>query len=63
MLSVLFGDVALPLLNLVWGVNQEGGPRTVDIPIRRMRVKLPSRASSLLETRCGAGYGFLGQQD
>jgi DNA-binding winged helix-turn-helix (wHTH) protein len=46
------------LLDLVWGVGFEGGERTVDIHIRRLRSKLPPLASELLETRRGVGYGF-----
>lgn len=46
------------LLDLVWGVGFDGGERTVDIHIRRLRSKLPPNASSLLETRRGVGYGF-----
>ena len=46
------------LLDLVWGMDYEGGERTVDIHIRRLRAKLPQEAASLLETRRGAGYGF-----
>jgi DNA-binding response OmpR family regulator len=46
------------LLDLVWGVGFDGGERTVDIHIRRLRSKLPPSASSLLETRRGVGYGF-----
>ena len=47
------------LLDLVWGVNYEGGTRTVDIHIRRLRAKLPPLSAALLETRRGVGYGFL----
>jgi hypothetical protein len=46
------------LLDLVWGVNFEGGARTVDIHVRRLRAKLPPEAASRLETRRGVGYGF-----
>lgn len=46
------------LLDLVWGINFEGGPRTVDIHIRRLRSKLPPVAASHLETHRGLGYGF-----
>ena len=47
------------LLDLVWGIDYEGGERTVDIHIRRLRAKLPPAAAELLETQRGAGYGFL----
>jgi len=47
------------LLDLVWGLNFDGGERTVDIHVRRLRAKLPARAAALLETRRGVGYGFV----
>ena len=47
------------LLDLVWGVEYEGGERTVDIHIRRLRAKLPPAALALLQTRRGGGYGLL----
>jgi len=50
------------LVNLVWGVSFEGGERTVDIHIRRIRSKLPAQAASFLETRRGLGYGFRGAE-
>lgn len=46
------------LLDMVWGVNFEGGERTVDIHVRRLRAKLPPGTAALLETRRGVGYGF-----
>lgn len=46
------------LLDLVWGVGFDGGERTVDIHIRRLRAKLPPDAAVRLETRRGLGYGF-----
>ena len=46
------------LLDLVWGVDFEGGERTVDIHIRRLRAKMPPHAADLLETRRGIGYGL-----
>lgn len=46
------------LLDLVWGVHFEGGERTVDIHVRRLRAKLPPQTASLLETRRGVGYGL-----
>ncbi len=45
------------LLDMVWGVDFEGGERTVDIHIRRLRAKVPPLAA-LLETRRGLGYGL-----
>ncbi len=47
------------LLDMVWGVDFEGGERTVDIHIRRLRAKLPAHAAALLETRRGLGYGLI----
>ena len=46
------------LLDMVWGVDFEGGERTVDIHVRRLRAKMPSQAAHLLETRRGIGYGL-----
>ena len=42
------------LLARVWGRNYEGGPRTVDIHVRRLRAKLGTALP--LETLRGAGY-------
>jgi hypothetical protein len=49
------------LLDMVWGVDFEGGERTVDIHVRRLRAKLPPQAADLLETRRGVGYGLRSQ--
>lgn len=46
------------LLDMVWGVDFDGGERTVDIHVRRLRTKLPPAAADLLETRRGMGYGL-----
>lgn len=46
------------LLDLVWGIHFEGGERTVDIHVRRLRAKLPPTTAGLLETRRGVGYGL-----
>ena len=43
------------LLNRVWGVDYYGGSRTVDIHVRRLRMKLGSAAEPI-ETVRGAGY-------
>lgn len=43
------------LLNRVWGVNYYGGSRTVDIHVRRLRMKLGSAADPI-ETVRGVGY-------
>ncbi len=45
------------LLSLVWGIQFEGGERTVDIHIRRLRAKLPIGCADRLQTRRGTGYG------
>ena len=50
------------LLDMVWGVDFEGGERTVDIHIRRLRAKMPPQAAALLETRRGVGYGLRSQK-
>lgn len=42
------------LLARVWGARYEGGPRTVDIHVRRLRMKLGEALP--LETLRGAGY-------
>lgn len=43
------------LLNRVWGVNYYGGSRTVDIHVRRLRMKLGVMAEPI-ETVRGVGY-------
>jgi DNA-binding response OmpR family regulator len=43
------------LLARVWGDEYEGGPRTVDIHVRRLRAKL-GRSGDAIETVRGAGY-------
>ena len=43
------------LLNRVWGVNYYGGSRTVDIHVRRLRMKLGPVADPI-ETVRGVGY-------
>jgi DNA-binding winged helix-turn-helix (wHTH) protein len=42
------------LLSRVWGARYEGGARTVDIHVRRLRAKLGDALP--LETLRGAGY-------
>lgn len=46
------------LLARVWGARYEGGPRTVDIHVRRLRMKLGDDLP--LETVRGAGYKLRG---
>lgn len=43
------------LLNRVWGVDYYGGSRTVDIHVRRLRMKL-GHAAEPIETVRGVGY-------
>jgi DNA-binding response OmpR family regulator len=45
------------LLNRVWGVNYYGGSRTVDIHVRRLRMKLGPVADPI-ETVRGVGYNM-----
>ncbi len=49
------------LLNLVWGVDYLGGPRTVDVHIRRIRSKIESGGHSFISTVRGVGYKFIGE--
>ncbi len=44
------------LLARVWGVDYYGGSRTVDIHVRRLRMKLGVQASRPLQTVRGVGY-------
>lgn len=44
------------LLELVWGIDYEGGTRTVDIHIQRLRKKLGPKHAALLQTVFGFGY-------
>lgn len=43
------------LLEQVWGPDYLGGPRTVDIHIRRLRAKLPEIEPRIITVR---GYGY-----
>lgn len=49
------------LLARVWGARYEGGPRTVDIHVRRLRAKLGDALP--LETMRGAGYKLRAPQE
>lgn len=49
------------LLNLVWGVDYIGGPRTVDVHIRRIRSKIETGGRSFITTIRGVGYKFTGE--
>ncbi|NMB32654.1 MAG: response regulator transcription factor [Clostridium sp.] len=44
------------LLELVWGMEYEGGTRTVDIHIQRLRKKLGKELQGMLHTVHGVGY-------
>jgi len=44
------------LLGRVWGVDYYGGSRTVDIHVRRLRMKLGNAAAKTLQTVRGVGY-------
>jgi DNA-binding response OmpR family regulator len=47
------------LLNLVWGVDYIGGPRTVDVHIRRIRAKIEAEGEAYITTIRGVGYKFI----
>jgi DNA-binding response OmpR family regulator len=47
------------LLNLVWGVNYIGGPRTVDVHVRRLRSKIERSGQIFISTIRGVGYKYL----
>ena len=44
------------LLEIVWELNYEGGTRTVDIHIQRLRKKLGDNANNIIKTVHGVGY-------
>ncbi|HLY63952.1 MAG TPA: winged helix-turn-helix domain-containing protein, partial [Chloroflexota bacterium] len=44
------------LLAHVWGQDYEGGPRTVDIHVRRLRAKLPPPHGEYIQTIRYVGY-------
>ncbi len=48
------------LLNLVWGLDYIGGPRTVDVHIRRIRAKVEHGGKVFIRTIRGVGYKFIG---
>ena len=49
------------LLNLVWGIDYFGGPRTVDVHVRRIRAKIEVMGYSFISTVRGVGYKFIGE--
>lgn len=48
------------LLNLIWGMDYVGGTRTVDLHVGRLRKKLGSDYSDVIETKHGVGYKVSG---
>ena len=48
------------LLDLVWGMDYFGGTRTVDIHVQRLRKKLGSSYSDIIQTVHGMGYKAIG---
>lgn len=50
------------LLDLVWGLDYDGGTRTVDIHIQRLRAKLGAEHQHLLQTVYGIGYKAVGDR-
>ena len=49
------------LLREVWGYDYFGGPRTVDVHVRRLRAKLGSEYDSMIGTVRQVGYKFVVQ--
>jgi DNA-binding response OmpR family regulator len=47
------------LLREVWGYDYFGGPRTVDVHVRRLRAKLGSEYESMIGTVRQVGYKFV----
>lgn len=50
------------LLSEVWTIDYEGGDRTVDIHIRRLRKKLGEEGEKAIQTVHRVGYKWLGQR-
>ncbi|OGF98399.1 MAG: hypothetical protein A2Z86_09150 [Candidatus Glassbacteria bacterium GWA2_58_10] len=46
------------LLSRVWGEDYYGGPRTVDVHIRRIRSKIETGGRAYIQTVRGVGYRF-----
>lgn len=46
------------LLNRIWGYDYFGGDRTVDVHVRRLRVKVERHGERYIETVRGIGYRF-----
>jgi len=49
------------LLDLVWGMDYFGGTRTVDIHVQRLRKKLGTEHSDIIQTVHGIGYKAFGE--
>jgi DNA-binding response OmpR family regulator len=47
------------LLTDVWGLNDFGGTRTVDVHVRRLRAKLGPEYESVIGTVRNVGYRFI----
>jgi phosphate regulon transcriptional regulator PhoB len=47
------------LLTKVWGYDYRGETRTVDVHVRRLRVKLGEETARMIATVTGAGYKFV----
>ncbi len=50
------------LLSTVWGYDYYGGSRTVDVHMRRLRVKIPPPYNNMLKTIRNVGYMFSPQK-
>ena len=46
------------LLSQIWGYEYFGGPRTVDVHVRRLRSKIEDPDNSFIETIWNVGYRF-----
>ncbi|MFQ5896333.1 MAG: winged helix-turn-helix domain-containing protein [Nitrospinota bacterium] len=44
---------------MVWGADYLGGPRTVDVHVRRIRAKIETGGRVFIRTVRGVGYKFL----
>ena len=51
------------LLNLVWGFDYIGGPRTVDVHVRRIRSKIEAKGRNYIKTIRNVGYKFIKDEE
>ncbi len=51
------------LLNLVWGFDYIGGPRTVDVHVRRIRSKIEVKGRNYIRTIRNVGYKFIKEEE